>query len=348
MTPHKKAWLGAATGFATVSLVAASLAIGSASVEDVPAYAVSTSTSSLTLGDTVTVTVAADGLRDVHAYELALAYDPETLAYVEDSASTDTGGRTFGIASEGALHVVHTGLGSSGVSGAATLATATFRTLKPGKASVEASTFEAVSADNGSTIESDLGATTVEVAARPAPVATRAPQVSGTARVGAVLTAIPAPWDVAGTTASYEWRRDGTPVAGARGASYRLSPADAGKKVTVHVVGDKEGHLQGAVTSAPTLAVAPAASRVAAKVRRSVKRGAKVTVKLRVSAAGVTPTGAAAVTYRGKTRHVTLKRTGITTVTLKATKRGSSKIRVTYRPAPGFTASARTLRLRVR
>jgi len=349
MTHHKRAWLGGAVGLAAVSLVAASLAVGSASAEDVTSYAVSVSSPSVTVGDTVTVTVTADGLREVQAYDLRLAYDPTLLSYVDESAATDKPGKTFGIVGEGSLHVVHTGLGTdAGVSGSATLATATFRTLKPGKASLEAPTLETVAADEGASTASALGATTVEVAARRAPAATRAPRVSGSTRVGGVLTAGPVTWDVADTRTTYAWLRDGAPIEGETGRSYLLRPADYGRKVSLQVLADKDGHLQGSVTSAPTVAVGPAPTRMAAKVKRSVKRGGKVRVKLRVSAPGATPTGVATVTYRGKTRRVALRRTGISTLTLKATKRGTSKIRVAYRPATGFTGSAKLLRIRVR
>ncbi len=348
MTHHKKAWLGAAAGLATVSLVAASLAVG-ASNEDETAYSVATSAASLTLGDTVTVTVAARGLRGVQAYDLALAYDEEQLAYVDDSASAPAGGKTFGIAAEGRVHVVHTALaGAAPLSGEAVLATATFRTLKPGRAAVEASSFEAVTTDDGSTTESALGAATVEVAAKPAPVAAEEPRIGGSPRVGAVLTAEPTSWDVPGTTASYEWQRDGVPIDGAGDPSYRLVPADVGTRLSLRVSGVKEGHELGSATSAPTEAVVPAATWMAAKAKRSVRRGAKVTVRLRVAASGVTPTGTAAVTYRGKTRRVGLKPTGTTTVKFTVKKRGRTKIRVTYKPAAGFAPSSKTLRLRVR
>lgn len=348
MTHHKKAWLGAAAGLATVSLVAASLAVG-ASTEDAPAYSVATSATSLTLGDTVTVTVAAQGLRAIHAYDLALAYDAEQLAYVDDSASATGRGKTFGIAADGRLHVVHTALaGAAPLTGDAVLATATFRTLKPGRAVVAASSFEAVTADADSTTESALGTATVEVAAKPAPVAVQEPRIDGTPRVGAVLTAGRTTWDVPATTTSYEWRRDGTPVGGADGPSYRLSPADVGARLSLRVSGVKEGHEVGSVTSTPTEVVVPAATWMAAKAKRSVKRGAKVTVRVRVAASGATPTGTAAVTYRGKTRRVGLKTTGPTTVTFRVKKRGRTKIRVTYRPAAGFAASSKTLPLRVR
>jgi hypothetical protein len=73
------------------------------------------------------------------------------------------------------------------------------------------------------------------------------PTVSGTRRVGSVLTVTPGTW-TAGTLHTYRWLRNGTVIAGATARSYRLTEADRGQRVAVRVTGSK--HL---FTSATTL-----------------------------------------------------------------------------------------------
>lgn len=62
------------------------------------------------------------------------------------------------------------------------------------------------------------------------------PKISGTATVGKTLTASVSAWDPAATF-SYQWQRNGTPIAGATGAQYSLTEADADARVTVSVTG---------------------------------------------------------------------------------------------------------------
>ncbi|SMH50526.1 Serine protease, subtilisin family [Rathayibacter oskolensis] len=84
---------------------------------------------------------------------------------------------------------------------------------------------------------------------------TPTPVVSGTASVGATLTATPGTWD-AGTTLSYEWKRNGsTAIAGATGKTYAVKEADAGSTLTVSVTATRPGYTTTTRTSAPTTSV---------------------------------------------------------------------------------------------
>jgi hypothetical protein len=67
---------------------------------------------------------------------------------------------------------------------------------------------------------------------------TPVPTVGGTVRVGGTVTAAAGPWDD-GTTLSYQWLRDGRPIAGATGSSYVLTAADRRTKISVVVTGSK-------------------------------------------------------------------------------------------------------------
>lgn len=93
---------------------------------------------SVSVGDTITVSAVFTGLVDTYAYELDIAYDPELLAFVADSAILPTGG--FGSATDSGseIAVAATRLGTSpGLTGTQTLVTLTLTALAAGDASLD-------------------------------------------------------------------------------------------------------------------------------------------------------------------------------------------------------------------
>lgn len=64
------------------------------------------------------------------------------------------------------------------------------------------------------------------------------PLVTGTRRVGSVLTVTPGNWTT-GTSYTYRWLRNGTVIAGATARSYKLTEADRGQRIAVRVTGSK-------------------------------------------------------------------------------------------------------------
>jgi hypothetical protein len=76
-----------------------------------------------------------------------------------------------------------------------------------------------------------------------------APTITGTATVGAALTAKPGTWSPAASF-GYVWSRDDVRIPGATAATYRLTQADAGTRITVSVTGTKTGYDAQARTSA--------------------------------------------------------------------------------------------------
>ncbi len=66
------------------------------------------------------------------------------------------------------------------------------------------------------------------------------PTLSGTSRVGSVLTANAGTWD-SGVTLSYQWLRDGSPIDIATSSTYTLTNFDANKAISVRVTGSKSG-----------------------------------------------------------------------------------------------------------
>ena len=82
------------------------------------------------------------------------------------------------------------------------------------------------------------------------------PTISGTARVGSMLTGTAGSW-TPGTTLSYQWLRDGGVISGATGAKYMVTAEDSGKAISVTVTGSSLGYVTQTVTSAPTQQVLP-------------------------------------------------------------------------------------------
>ncbi|WP_449569596.1 cell wall-binding repeat-containing protein [Microbacterium sp. MC2] len=85
-------------------------------------------------------------------------------------------------------------------------------------------------------------------------LASAAPTVSGTAKVGSTLTARTGAW-TSGTSFSYQWYAGRAAIAGATGTSLKLGTAQAGKKISIKVTGRKSGYTTVSRTSAATAQV---------------------------------------------------------------------------------------------
>ncbi|WP_432244929.1 hypothetical protein ACRB8A_14430 [Arthrobacter sp. G.S.26] len=81
------------------------------------------------------------------------------------------------------------------------------------------------------------------------------PTITGTARVGSTLTAVPGTWGPAPVTLAYQWKANGVSITGATAATYKPVATDTGKTLTVTVTGTKTGYNTTAKTSAATPAV---------------------------------------------------------------------------------------------
>ena len=80
------------------------------------------------------------------------------------------------------------------------------------------------------------------------------PTVTGTLRVGRVLTAVPGAWAPTATF-TYQWRVNGVAVSGATGRTYTPVAADRTKRVSVTVTGSRAGFTPVSRTSAPTAVI---------------------------------------------------------------------------------------------
>lgn len=75
------------------------------------------------------------------------------------------------------------------------------------------------------------------------------PTVKGAAKVGKRLKAVAVRWVPAPTKVSYQWLRNGKRIAKATKASYRVTKADRGRKISVRVTASRAGYAKSAVTS---------------------------------------------------------------------------------------------------
>ncbi len=107
-----------------------------------------------------------------------------------------------------------------------------------------------------------VDATTAQ-AAQKAPVNTKHPWITGTARQGDTLTAHNGTWKNRPTRFAVQWKRDGRSVAGATHATYVLKAADVSDRVTVTVTA-RNASGSASATSSSTAKVVPALSPPAA------------------------------------------------------------------------------------
>lgn len=80
------------------------------------------------------------------------------------------------------------------------------------------------------------------------PVRAGAVTISGTAKVGSIVTAKTSKW-TSGTKFSYQWYANKKPIRGAKAKRLTLAPAQRGKKITVRVTGSKPSYAKTAKTS---------------------------------------------------------------------------------------------------
>lgn len=349
MMTKKTMWRGT-TVVVAGGLLAGALAMSPAQAE-APSFAVSTSVSTVGVGDEVTVTVAAENVSDVFAYELALDYDATRLAYVEGSASTDVSGSTYASVVGGDLTVLHTKLGTSpAATGDVELVSATFTALTSGPAALTVPSLRLVGTGGEAASVDEVESASVTVSKNSAPTAIKAPKVSGRAQVGRVLSVSAGTWSTQGVATKVQWLRNGKAITGATRSTYRLSTADYRASISAKVTASKAEHVDGVATAKAVKVVSRATSRTTVKAAKSVKAGATWKARVAVKATGVSPKGSLNVYVRGKLVKKKVKVVdGSATVRLKvAGKKGATSVRFVYVPEKGVASSARTVKVRVR
>ena len=148
----------------------------------------------------------------------------------------------------------------------------THRWLRDGVATGQSGdTYVLGNADNGTTISVETtgtkpGYTTeqrissgvpVSPAGTPSVTNTVLPSISGAATVGQTLQGDLGTWGPGTVDKAPRWLRNGTPITGATGSSYVLTPGDLAAMITLEVTGTRAGHTPLTRASTATAAVMP-------------------------------------------------------------------------------------------
>lgn len=83
------------------------------------------------------------------------------------------------------------------------------------------------------------------------------PEITGTAKVGAVLSTTPGAWRPAAVDVAYQWLADGQPIKDAAGATLKLTRARLDQQITVRATASQLGYPTTSATSAATEPVQP-------------------------------------------------------------------------------------------
>ncbi|MFC5727895.1 MULTISPECIES: CHAP domain-containing protein [Nocardioides] len=109
--------------------------------------------------------------------------------------------------------------------------------------------------------------------------------VTGRPRLGHLLTATPGTYTPTDATVTYQWMRDGVPIAGASQPTYRLTAADVGSRVTTQVNLTRKNYAPWTdAPSATARVTSPGIVRLATDGRRG-----RAVVRVRVTAPGIAP-----------------------------------------------------------
>ena len=168
-----------------------------------------------------------------------------------------------------------------------------------------------------------------------APVATTPARATGSGRVGTTLTAVEPVWSLPGTTSTgRQWLSNGTPIAGATGATYTVTPGDVGDQIAVRFTGEKAGHSSGGSTSAPVVGSKFVSATVAKLAKAKIPTTKKGKVTITVSAPGLAaPLGAVQVkegTQLLGQATLTAGNRGTVVVKLPKLKKGKHRLTAVY------------------
>ena len=233
------------------------------------------------------------------------------------------------------------------------------------------STYKLVTADAGAAITvsvtgSRTGYTTITTTSTARTVeklltSTPTPTLTGTPRVGQTLTATAGAWAPGSVAMAYQWKRDGTAIAGATTSTYKLITADAGKAIAVTVTGRRAGYTSVDKTSSAksvekllTVTPIPTLSGTA-RVGQTLKATAgtwspaTVTLNYQWKRAGATISGATSSSYtlvtadagQAITVTVTGSKSGYTSVGKTSAARAVEKL-FTVTPVPTISGKSLT------
>ena len=119
--------------------------------------------------------------------------------------------------------------------------------------------------------------------AGPAPVATVPPSITGTPTVGSTLKVAPGTWSNS-PSLTYQWLRNGVPIAGATSSSYKVLPSDSTQQLGAVVTATKTGFQTASAATANVTIAKMTSTTTAALAATQIKPGkaAKLTVTVTV------------------------------------------------------------------
>lgn len=181
-----------------------------------------------------------------------------------------------------------------------------------------------------------------------APSVVSPPSVTGTARVGNVLTALPGEW-TDNPTFSFQWLRNGQPIANASGSTYFATAADAAAKLSVKVTAAKAGREDGVATS-PAVTMGKLASTTALGVSPfAVTKRIRAKLAITVAVSGVLgPTGTLVIKdgkKKLKSLSLTASRKGVLVFKMPKLKPGKHKLKVIYGGSTTVSGSKAVLKI---
>jgi|GEM_PF-2875447 len=125
------------------------------------------------------------------------------------------------------------------------------------------------------------------------------PAISGKPEVGETLTATPGAWSPEPDDVSYQWLRNGRPVAAATASTYRPSRGDAGRRITVRVTAHHEGYLAGQATT-DVLRVPKITTSTRSRLPKARTHARRPKIVIVVTSAVGAPRGRVVVTSGGR------------------------------------------------
>lgn len=174
----------------------------------------------------------------------------------------------------------------------------------------------------------------VSVTAGDALFAISAPTISGAPQVGQLLSLGGGTW-ISGAKLTYQWLRDGTPIAGATGSTRRLAIDDAGRSISAIVTAKLTGYADGTATTASVVIDRVATTATSALGVKSIRKSKRAKITVTVKASGVVTSPGGVVRIYDKSRVLATKAVpasahGVVTIKLPKLKRGKHKLVAKY------------------
>lgn len=175
------------------------------------------------------------------------------------------------------------------------------------------------------------------------------PTVSGSGALGTRLTASVGTWQRhAGTEFSYQWTRNGSPIAGATSATHTTTAADLGRSVAVRVTASDRAESLKPTTAVSAGRVVTGSAKVTVSAR-GAKRSAAVRVSLRLQGVATTSTTGTVRIHDGAKLVKTLRvRSGTGSATVRGLAKGKHTITVRYAGSRSHRATSIRTTVRVR